>query len=326
MNANTVSKLLLSCAFALGALVFSPTSQAQSGTRDQVRAIEQEYSRQTNGRSISDEQLEYYLDRSNAGWSMSRISQDMADTRRAAPSNPWRGQQGWTATAVVCSSIDNRYRECAVPFRGRAVINQQISQAACTEGQSWGQKQGLVWVNRGCRARFTMVPDAIGNAPGNRPSVVCKSQQGARNVCNTGMNGRVQLISRFRNSGACIEGRTWGQRANQVWVSDNCRARFALANNQRPNNGVGYDSRDERDDRDYRQDGDNQGWMRSPDYAVTCSSNGGQQRCNWDSRYGSPRLVQRNSQADCVQGRTWGYSERDGLWVSGGCRARFGAR
>lgn len=342
MSANTFSKLLLSCAVALGALAFAQPSAAQSGTRDQVRAIEQEYSRQTNGRSISDEQLEYYLDRSNAGWPMSRISQDMADSRRMAPSNPWRAQQGWSATAVVCSSTDNRYRECAVPFRGRAVLSQQISQAPCVEGQSWGQKQGLVWVNRGCRARFATVPDTMGNAPGNRPSIACKSQQGARAVCNTGMNGRMQLISRFKNSGACIEGRTWGQRANQVWVSDNCRARFAAANRQRSNNGVGYDSRDERNDRDNRehgqdeysrgpsQDGDDRrgksGWMRDPAYAVDCSSEGSHQRCNWDGRYGSPRLVQRTSRNDCVEGRTWGYSERDGLWVSGGCRARFGAR
>ena len=325
MSANTFSKVLLSCAFALGALAFSPPSQAQSGTRDQVRAIEQEYARQTNGRTISDEQLEYYLDRSNAGWPMSRISQDMAESRRNAQGDGWRAQQGWAATAVVCSSIDNRYRECAVPFRGRAVLNQQISQSSCIEGQSWGQKQGLVWVNRGCRARFTMVPDNAGNAPGNRPSVVCKSQQGARVVCNTGMNGRIRLVSRFKNSGACIEGRTWGQRGNQVWVSDNCRARFALANNQRPNNGVGYDSRDEYNNRDYRQDGP--GWMRDPNYSVTCSSSDNrQQRCNWDARYGTPRLVQRTSQAACVEGRTWGYSDRDGLWVSGGCRARFAAR
>ena len=330
MSANTLSTLLLSCAFALGALAFSPPSAAQGGSRDQVRAIEQEYARQTNGRSISDDQLEYYLDRSNAGWPMSRISQDMADSRRLAPDNPWRAQQGWEATAVVCSSVDNRYRECAVPFRGRAVINQRISQSACVEGQSWGQKQGVVWVNRGCRARFAMVPDAMGNAPGNRPSVVCKSKQGDRMVCDTGMNGRMQLISRFKNSGACIEGRTWGQRPGQVWVSDNCRARFAVANNQRPNEGVGYDSRDERDNRDYRQDGDNRrdntGWMRDPAYSVNCSSDGRRQMCDWDGRYGAPRLAQRTSRIDCVEGRTWGWSERDGLWVSGGCRARFAAR
>ena len=354
MSVNTISKLFLTCAFALGAMAFSPPSDAQTGTRGQVRAIEQEYARQTDGRSISDAQLEYYLDRVNAGWSMSRISQDMVDARRMAPSNPWRAQEGWSASAVVCSSVDNRYRECAVPFRGRAVLNQQISQSACVEGQSWGQKPGLVWVNRGCRARFTMVPDQVGNAPGSRPSVVCKSQQGVRAVCNTGMDGRMQLISRFKNSGACIEGRTWGQRANQVWVSDNCRARFAAANNQRPNEGIGYDSRDQRADGDYRQDGDGDDgddrndrdyrddgdyrqdrddgrggdrWMRDPGYSVVCSSSDSrQQRCNWDTRYGSPRLVQRTSQADCIEGRTWGYSERDGLWVGGGCRARFAAR
>lgn len=120
-------------------------------------------------------------------------------------------------------------------------------------------------------------------------------------------------------------------------MSDNCRARFAAANNQRPNNGVGYDSRDERNDRDYRQDADDRyygddnrsgtAWTRDPGYSVACSSSDSrQQRCEWDPRYGSPRLVQRTSQADCVEGRSWGYSDRDGLWVGGGCRARFAAR
>ena len=167
------------------------------------------------------------------------------------------------------------------------------------------------------------LPGADGRAgmPGNGPSVVCRSREGERVVCNTGMNGRMQLISRFKNSGACIEGRTWGQRRNHVWVSDNCRARFAAV----------YPDRAARGDwmRDDRSD-----WMRDDrgrmgdgsDYSVVCTSNGSPQHCNWDTRYGTPRLVQRTSQADCVQGRSWGYTERGGLWVSEGCHARFAVR
>jgi len=314
MSASTVSKCLLSCAFALGIALASPVSIAQTGTRDEIRAIEREYARQNGGRSISDEQLEYYLDRSHAGWPMSRITQDMSDYRRASPDNAWRAQQGWAATAVVCSSIDNAYRECPVPFRGHAVVSQQISDSACVEGRSWGQKQGMVWVNRGCRARFAMVPDTTAAASG-RPGMVCKSKKGERRVCNTGIDGRIRLVNRFKKSGACIEGRTWGQRGNQVWVSDNCRARFAAA----------YGNAGAYPDRDGRQ-GRNAVWARDPNYSVTCSSIDSQQRCKWDTRYGSPRLSQRFSKTSCVEGRNWGYTARDGLWTSGGCRASFAAR
>lgn len=309
MNANHLSKLLLSCSVALGALAMPPPSAAQATQVEQVRAIEQEYARLHGGRDIPDEQLEYYLDRrSRGGWDMERIRSDMADARRGTNDQNWRPADGWSATGVVCSSTGNRYRECAVPFRGRAVVSEQLSQSACVEGRGWGQKPGLVWVDHGCRARFTMMADdAYGQE--DRRSVVCKSRNGARAVCNTGIDGRVRLLSRFKNSEACVEGRTWGQRANQVWVSGNCRARFVAASYPRRNNN--YQDR----------------FRRDPAYSVTCSSESSrQERCDWDDRYGAPRLDQLLSRAQCVQGRSWGYSQRDGLWVNGGCRARFAAR
>jgi hypothetical protein len=49
-------------------------------------------------------------------------------------------------------------------------------------------------------------------------------------------------------------------------------------------------------------------------------------RCNWDSRYGEPRLVQKLSDSSCDQGRDWGYDDRNSLWVDHGCRARFANR
>lgn len=103
MSANPVGKFVLPCAFALGAVAFAPPMLAQGASRqdmrNDVRQIEQEYARQNGGRAISDDQLEYYLDRSRAGWSMQRISQDMEQGRRNAPNTPWRAQQGWAARA-----------------------------------------------------------------------------------------------------------------------------------------------------------------------------------------------------------------------------------
>jgi hypothetical protein len=43
--------------------------------------------------------------------------------------------------------------------------------------------------------------------------------------------------------------------------------------------------------------------------------------CRIDTR-GGVRIVDQESRAPCIQGRTWGYDGR-GIWVSQGCRARF---
>ena len=296
----------------LGSLLGASTVSAQSGTRDQVRAIEQEYARQSNGRMISDEQLEYYLDRRDAGWSMDRIGQDMANSRRQFANNPWRPQAGWIAREVICSSNDNQYRECQAPFRGDAVVTQQLSQSACIEGRSWGHKPGKIWVSHGCRARFGITSGNAGNR-GNQQIVACRSNDRRYRECNTQMRGRVELVAVFPNSASCIEGRTWGQRQGVVWVSRGCSARFAAAGGRGRNGNGNW--------------GDNNGWQRDDNYAVSCSSNDGRRtRCTWDGRYNSPRMVQQLSSSACVEGRTWGYDSREGLWVDSGCRARFASR
>jgi hypothetical protein len=60
----------------------------------------------------------------------------------------------------------------------------------------------------------------------------------------------------------------------------------------------------------------------SSDGTFRCESNDGRtQRCMIDTR-GGVSLVRQDSDAPCIQGRTWGY-DRDGVWVSSGCRARF---
>ncbi len=297
-----MSRLILAALLALSSLLAAAPSpaSAQTSTRDEIRMIEQEYARQSNGQMIPDQQLEYYLDRANSGWTMSQISQDMANSRRQYANSQWRPQSGWVAREVVCSSEGNKYRECTAPFRGRAVVTQQISKASCVEGQSWGQKSGVIWVNRGCRARFGMVPGSNGGNSGNNRMIVCQSNQNKYRECKTGINRPVVLVNRLNNSASCTEGRSWGQRDGMVWVNHGCRAQFRAE--------------------DRRNGGGN--W--NDNYAVTCSStNSAQVRCNWDSRFGRPRLEQQLSQSACVENRTWGYDDRNGIWVSNGCRAKF---
>ena len=318
-----MSRFIFAALISISSLLTIAPAAAQNDTREKIQMIEQEYSRQNNGQSISDNQLEYYIDQSNAGWSMSQISEDMSNSQRQNPNNDnnWRPREGWVAREVICSSINNQYTECAAPFRGTAVITEQISQSACVQGQTWGNKPGAIWVNRGCRARFGIVAASSGNSPNypdNRKFVTCQSNRGRYRECSTGFRGRAVLFKRLNNSAACTSGRSWGQREGVVWVSRGCRAQFA---------SVGRPGRGDDNNWNNGNNGNNGNWNRDNNYSVTCSSQGdAMTRCDWDSRYGSPRLVQQLSTTNCVNGRNWGYDSNRSLWVNGGCRARFAAQ
>lgn len=296
-----MSKIPFATLLAFISLLAVNTVSAQSEYPASTRAIEQEYLNQTNGRMISDAQLGYYLDQYEAGWTMEQIRLDIAASQKQnqiITNNSWRPQTGWSAREIVCSSDGSKYRECSLPFQGRAILTQRISSASCIEGQSWGQRQGTVWVSKGCRGRFGMSSATTNNNALNRRTVTCQSNDGKYRQCNTGFAGRVQLQKQLNNSASCVAGRTWGQREGMVWVSRNCRAQFSSVN----------------------------AYSDNRDYSVTCSSNDNRQtRCNWDARYGQPRIVQQLSQNACVKGRTWGYDNNNSLWVTGGCRARFGS-
>src|ERR1700745_4014677 len=59
-----------------------------------------------------------------------------------------------------------------------------------------------------------------------------------------------------------------------------------------------------------------------PTPIVRCESqNNRRNYCAADTR-GGVSLARQFSQAQCVQGRTWGFDAR-GIWVEGGCRAEF---
>ncbi len=311
MFKSPVYKAMFAVLFACAGLMHLNDAHAQNATRDQIRAIESEYARINNDREIPDDQLEYYLDRLNSGQTITQISREMDSVRRAKAGNPWRPQTGWVARELICTSINNRYRECAAPFHGRAVVTYQISQSSCIEDQSWGQKQGMIWVDRGCRARFGMVVGGggSGNGPGpvggmshgNRALLSCQSKRGGYKECATGIRGRVELVNSLGNSANCIEHRTWGQRAGTVWVTRGCRAEFASDGRPGP-----------------RDDGN---WNSG--YAVTCTSHRGNRgECEWDRRYGRPRLAESYSRNTCIEGNSWGY-DNGFLWVDDGCRARF---
>jgi len=57
---------------------------------------------------------------------------------------------------------------------------------------------------------------------------------------------------------------------------------------------------------------------------ITCESQqGNRQKCPTNG--GEVRLVNQLSRDPCIEGQTWG-ADRDGVWVTGGCRAVFEVR
>lgn len=290
----------------VGAKAYAPENLRQLSYNERVRVIEREYYEQSGGRSIPDDQLEFYLDSIESGWTFSRIRDDISTSLGGNNNGGWIPGDNWSPRGIICSSVKKRPAECRTPFNGRVVVTQQISDTRCVEGKNWGQNRGIIWVNNGCRARFTEVSGGGGwdddYGYGNNNRVTCESVSNQYRECRTNFRGPAQLYRKISSS-SCDLNRDWGTRSGYVWVRNGCRAEF-------------YDS---------YGNGNGNGWGDS-NYTVTCTSDGSDfKTCYWDHRYGSPRVVRQISKKACISGRTWGYDNR-GLWVNDGCRAVFGTR
>lgn len=60
-----------------------------------------------------------------------------------------------TPRRVVCESKGGLRRECGVSITRRASLVEQLSSAACREGESWGWNRNGIWVDKGCRGEFS---------------------------------------------------------------------------------------------------------------------------------------------------------------------------
>lgn len=142
---------------------------------------------------------------------------------------------------------------------------------------------------------------SYGGYPGNGGVIRCESNDKRTRECSTGGRGGVRLVRQLSDA-PCVEGRSWGQSRNGVWVSNGCRAEFVVT-------GQGYP-------------GSGRPGQGGGGGIVRCESRDNRtQRCAASTR-GGVRLVRRLSDSSCVEGRSWGY-DRSGIWVSNGCRAEF---
>ena len=62
--------------------------------------------------------------------------------------------QALASERITCESRNNRYHHCRVDTDNRVKLKQQLSDAPCIEGQTWGYDKKGVWVDQGCRAEF----------------------------------------------------------------------------------------------------------------------------------------------------------------------------
>ena len=199
---------------------------------------------------------------------------------------------------VTCESRGDGFQYCDARTNGRVRLVKQLSSTRCVVNRTWGFDANGVWVDRGCRAQFAVGGSGPGTGweSGDYGSrISCESAGRDYKFCPIETRGDVRLVKQLSQQ-PCTAGRTWGFQRDGVWVTDGCRAQFE----------VGY------------ADASWDDGQRT----VTCESNDRQYtRCRaWT--YGSVRLARQLSSAKCTQDRTWGY-DREGVWVTEGCRGVF---
>jgi hypothetical protein len=264
------------------------------------------------------------------------------------------------AATWACESTGNTYRECRIGTGGVIRLVMEMSERTCFEGLTWGTREGgVVWVDRGCRATFT-VDDG-----GANQRIVCESQRGTREICVAETHNGVALVQQLSRT-ACLEFQNWGydQDHNLIWVDQGCRGEFILGRNRTPirsssmldgvvpcqsENGrrkecaadttAGVQIVRNLNDSACRYNRE-WGWDAKSIWvtkgcgaefavrgkkpamkAITCESDGARKRCPAETRYGVA-LIRLLSVSECALGRTWGF-DADGVWVSEGCGAQF---
>jgi hypothetical protein len=209
------------------------------------------------------------------------------------------------AQTVTCESVNNTYRECRGGSAGKAVLSMELSDNRCIEGTTYGTlMEGVVWVDRGCRGRFTL---RGGSLVGNR-RIVCESLHGTLTWCPADLssvdNPKSALsVVRQLSENACVEGESWGYEIDrdQIWVDKGCRAEFMIGhvNPMKP--------------------------VEALDATVTCSTTSRSRiECPADTGAGV-RIIRALDNTTCAFGKQWGYDEKS-IWVSGNCRAEFAIR
>ena len=238
--------------------------------------------------------------------------------------------QSWRE--VTCESWNYREASCPVPRAARVQLL-RVRGGECIEGQTWIHDSNAIRVRNGCRAVFRIDAGNDWGAGGWDPNggnwdngrvqiVRCESWNYRDARCPVGGNIRSVRMSRVI-AGDCRDGQTWRWNNNAIFVRNGCRADFEVLfgtagwqGGNRPGQGGGWQGGNRPG-----QGGGNWQGGGQPIATINCQSwNYQQARCPIP-RAREVRLS-RVIAGNCVQGRTWGWSQ-GAVWVNGGCRAAF---
>ncbi|HRF54424.1 MAG TPA: DUF3011 domain-containing protein [Aquimonas sp.] len=150
---------------------------------------------------------------------------DISSLAPSAQERGYGGSGGWGGGQredfFVCESIRDRYSECRKPGRGPVSLDRQLSSTRCVEGRNWGQTRDSVWVDNGCRARFSISSWAAGSR-----EVTCESRKGRYTRCDWPRGWGSPVVHRQLSDARCTWGSTWGMERGDIWVDRGCRAVF----------------------------------------------------------------------------------------------------
>ncbi len=57
---------------------------------------------------------------------------------------------------ITCNSRDSQYTYCRAHTEDQVRLSRQLSSTDCIEGRTWGYDRHGIWVDRGCRAEFSI--------------------------------------------------------------------------------------------------------------------------------------------------------------------------
>jgi hypothetical protein len=129
------------------------------------------------------------------------------------------GGGGGQAAQVECRSDNGRYRECQIArgYVGRLVRDD--SGGRCRNQGAWGTRDGLVWVNYGCRGRFELQRSGGGGWGGGNPGqqqraeVQCRNQAQREGVAVRDVTSAVQRGSYWE---ATVAGSRAGKKVSAI--------------------------------------------------------------------------------------------------------------
>jgi len=139
-----------------------------------------------------------------------------------------------------CQSLNWQPKTCPVNTGGNVRLDHVIA-GDCRQGATWSFDNGNIYVRGGCQAAFVSGPGIGSGAsePGFAPQpalppppprngfVTCESQNYQNATCAADTRGRAVISQRL--GGDCVLGRNWSFDTRAIYVSQGCRAVFAVA-------------------------------------------------------------------------------------------------